>query len=90
MADHGSDAVMRRDINVATGGVEYVFSLEKHAKFTDGQRETLRVAANQSWADLRSAWISIHGSKAQAMLDAMSQDERDATRRTMRVAEAPP
>lgn len=90
MADHASDILMRRDVRAADGHVEFTFSLEKFAKFSAPEREDLADAADVGWTELRTAWVAIHGTKAATMLDAMTQAEKDATRRTMRVREIPP
>lgn len=90
MSDHASDILVSRDVRASDGHVEFEFSLTKHAKFSATEREDLADAADAGWTELRTAWVAIHGAKAATMLDAMTQQEKDATRRTMRVREIPP
>lgn len=90
MADHASDIRMVRDVRASDGHVEFVFEIAKHAKFSAAERDDLADAADVGWTELRAAWVAVHGTKAETMLDAMTQAEKDATRRTMRVREMPP
>lgn len=90
MSDHASDFIVKRDLDVATGGIMFRLLDQKHADFTAPQRADLRTAALQGWTALRTAWVAIHGSKAEAYLDSLSTAQRAAWITQLSVNDFPP
>jgi hypothetical protein len=88
-ADHASDFIVERDLNVANGGIMFRLLDQKHMIFTATQRADLRTAALQGWTALRTAWVAIHGTKAETYLDSLSTAQRDGWVRQLSVDEIP-